>query len=108
MAKTSLLTEVFDTKSKCSIDPGELQLEIAYDPNDTNTYQLLATQFGIVNAVAPNWQITFPSVGEGSGDVRTETFKAHVAGLGREIKKDDFCTVKVTLAITGDAGFYHT
>jgi hypothetical protein len=102
-AKTSLLSEKADTFSKTSYDPGEFKFTIIYDPLDTE-YQALKTAFLAVNEPAPQWELSFvdsgSESGSGSGDC-SDTFFAHVVGLSREVKKEDFLTAEVTLKLTG-------
>jgi hypothetical protein len=101
-AKTSLLADSADTFVKTSYDPGEFKFTVVYDPDDSG-YQALEASFKDVNCPPPSWEITFPDqdcTGIGSGST-TETFSAHIVGLSREVKKDNFLMAEVTLKLTG-------
>lgn len=101
-AKTALLSDTWDTFAKCSIDPGEFKFTIAYDPLYSE-YHSLATSLAAVNTVAPNWRLSFPDNGNGSG-ATTETFRGLVVAMSREVKKDSFLIAEVTIKLTGNAG----
>jgi hypothetical protein len=101
-ANTSILSDVWETFSKASIDPGEFKFTVVYDPLASD-YQNLATSLAQVNALPPYWQLSFPDNGSGSGST-TEEFYGHVVAMSREIKKNDFLMTEVTLKLTGNAG----
>ncbi len=104
MVDTSILADIFKTKSKSQVDPGEVTLTIAYDPDEGSStgFKLLLAS---VNAVAPNWKISYPSGTLGTGSITYKTFFAHHSGMGRETKKDGMIVCAITLTKTGDPGF---
>jgi hypothetical protein len=104
MVDTSVLADLYKTKSKSQIDPGGFTLMIAYDPDDATTTALVAI-FKNTSAVPPNWRISYPSGTQGAGIVQTETFKAHLSAMGREIVRDKMITCEITLTKTGTIGY---
>lgn len=98
-ANTSLLSDVGETFAKTSYDPGTFKFTVIYDPLASD-YTNLKTNFALVNALAPHWQISFPDTGSGSG-ATTDAFFGHIVGLSRELKKGDFLVCEITVKITG-------
>ncbi len=103
VADISILSDTFKQKAKGQVDPAEVTMTVAYDPDETTT-TLLKTLHDQIQTVPPNWQISFPSGTLGAGSITTKSFKGFVTGLGREIMKDKFITQEVTITKTGDPG----
>jgi hypothetical protein len=103
VADVSILSDTFKQKAKGQIDPNEVTMTVAYDPDDTTT-TLLKTLHDSVSATPPNWQISFPPGTLGAGSITTKSFKGFVTGLGREIMKDKMITQELTVTKTGDPG----
>src|ERR1051325_5372936 len=76
MANTSLLSDVVETFQKTTLDPGSYKFTVAYSPYNTE-YAALKTNFLSYNALPPQWKLTFPNEGDGSGS-GTFTFYAHI------------------------------
>ena len=95
----ALLSEVADTYSKTSYTPGTFKFTLNYDPLSSE-YIALKANFLLVNAVAPSWQLSFPATGSGSG-ATSESFAAHITGLGREVVKEKYLECEIELTISG-------
>lgn len=104
MVDTTVLSDTFMTKSKSQIDPGEVTLTIAYDPDEA-TSVTLKTLHASTSATPPTWLITLPSGTLGAGTITTKSFAAHLSGMGREIKRDGMIVCSITLTKTGNPGF---
>jgi hypothetical protein len=100
--KTSLLSDVIHTWSKTGVDGGDLVITIAYDPlfSEYTNFQNALT---LMNSAPPGFQISLPDAGTGNGSgAATEAFKAHVTGVGKELKREGFLTCDVTLKSYGN------
>jgi len=100
----TLLSDGYKQFGKSHTDPGETTFMIAYDPDDTSS----ATLAGLLapTQTPANWQITYGPGTGGAGTVTTETFKAHLTGMSREVAKDKFLTCEITLKNTGNPGYH--
>lgn len=103
VADISILADTHKQKAKGQIDPNEVTITIAWDPDDA-TSTVLKSLHDSVSATPPNWQISLPSGTQGAGSTTTKTFKGFVTGMGREIMKDKLITAEVTITKTGDPG----
>lgn len=106
VADMSILSDTFKPKGKGQVDPGEITLSIAYDPDDnsnTNTSRALAAALALTGPTPRTFQISYPAVG--AVNASTENFSGHITGLGREVKKGDMIVAPVTITVSGDPGF---
>ena len=103
MGDVTIYTDLYEQFAKGQINPGELSMMLAYDPDNTIT-QLLVTLLQ-QQLPAPNWQISYPSGSLGAGTIITQVFLAHLSSLGREINRGKLVTCEVTLTKTGAPGF---
>lgn len=103
MVETTLLADQWKTYKTGDIEPGTCSFNIAYDAADTVTTQTLVDLL-TQSTPTPTWQITYPVVSS-SVAAETETFSAHLQGMGRSVAKDSMITCPVTLKLTGNPGF---
>ncbi len=103
VADISILADTFKAKAKGQIDPNEVTLTVAYDPDDSN-YVILKTLHDGIQTTPPTWLISLPSGTLGAGTITTKGFAGFVTGLGREIMKDKLLTCEVTITKTGNPG----
>lgn len=100
-AETSTLdsTSRFDTFIGTMVDPGEVTIETAYNPESIarqRLHEYLASQ--AIKTFTITW-------GDTSVWPDTEAFSAIVTGIGREIPLKDRVTSTITLKVTGDPKF---
>ncbi len=104
--KLDLMADIYDTKSRGSVDPGQVKFDIAYDPTDGNSTKLaslLGSSFATLASGVPSWKLTYPAVGTNSA--QTETFSGFVAGLDRKAEKNNMVSAEITIEVSGDPGF---
>lgn len=87
----------FKTFKGSYVDPGELSIDIAYDPQ-TATHNSLATLLGNGNVAA--WEITHSDATD-----TAETFDGYVKGFERTIERDGLVQASLTVKISGNPGF---
>lgn len=78
-------------------DPGEVTLDLMYDP--------AAASHKILAEAAVNRTQKVFTVYHGSSTGDTDVFTAGVKGIGREIPMDNMITCAVTLKVTGKPGY---
>ncbi|MBI3713841.1 MAG: hypothetical protein HY253_12900 [Burkholderiales bacterium] len=99
-ADTTLFADNWKTNLPTQADPGTLDFECAYDPNDTETGgHLLSSLFG--SATVCLWKFEFI-------DSSTEVMEGWIKSMSREFKIGNLVNRKVQVRLTGDPGFTTT
>lgn len=88
-------TDNYETFVGDTVDPGEVSVELAYDPTHA-THTRLNTYLG--SRVAKTYTVT-----DSTGNA--ESFSAIVNGVSREIAQKDMNKSTVTLKVSGNPGF---
>ncbi len=104
--KLDLLGDVYDSKTRGSIDPGQVKFGLCYDPTDPDTTILAASlgaAYSTLAVTVPSFRITFPAIG--TTTAFSETFTAFVAGYERTGEKNNMVTADITLEVSGDPAF---
>ena len=102
--KLDLLADVYDTKMRGSVDPGQVKFNIAYDPEDTNTTILtghIGASFATLGATLPHWQLTYAASGNGDTD-QHETFFGFVSNLEKKAEKNNMVVAEITMEVSGN------
>ena len=88
------------TFSRGQVDPGEMNVSLAYGTTDTFN-KSLGTYFRTGESLT--FKVTFPSTA-----VTAESFTGYIKGMGRELEKDSMITRNLTLKVSGSPGFKTT
>ncbi len=103
--KMDLLGDVYDTKQRGSVDPGQYKFTIAYDSEDSNTTTILngslGATFTTLATSIPHWKITYASSGTADSD-QVETFFGFVSGLDKKGEKNSMIIADMTIDISGN------
>ena len=98
--ETTVLSDTFKTFCKGQIDGGEVSMQIAYDPDDTDSQDLVDLYTGCDIAT---WRANLVSCCS-EGTV-SETFSGFVKSLSLNVDKGALTVADITIRITGDPGF---
>ena len=103
--KLDLLNDVYDTKTRGSIDPGQYKFGIAYDPTDSDTILLAASLGAAYSTLAimiPAFKLTYPAIGTNVAVV--ESFSGFIAGFDKTGEKNNMVQAEITIEVSGDDG----
>lgn len=108
VADVSILSDTYKQFAKGQIDPGEYDIECAYDPGDNaansaNTTVRLQTMHAATGVNTYPFQITLPAVpSPGSNAAQTINFSAHLIGMGLSIEKDKLIVTPIKIKVSGN------
>ncbi len=103
--KMDLLGDVYDTKQRGSVDPGQYKFTIAYDTEDTNCTTILnatlGASFSTLGGTLPHWLLTYGISGTGD-TAQTETFFGFVSGIDKKGEKNTMVIADITIDLSGN------